>query len=44
MLDEAAMNEALRNWRYKPGLEAGAPQPMWVRAQVLFRCGVNGCG
>ena len=43
-LDDAAIKEALRSWRYTPGTKSGAPSAMWVRAQVRFRCGINGCG
>jgi protein TonB len=44
VLDEAASQEALRSWRYAPGSRAGVLQPLWVRAQVKFSCGINGCG
>lgn len=44
VLDQAAIREALRSWRYQPGMKQGVVQPVWVRAQVSFRCGVNGCG
>jgi len=43
-LDDAAIREALRSWRYTPGTRSGVPTTMVVRAQVRFRCGVNGCG
>lgn len=44
VLDDAAVKEALRSWRYVPGMKNGVPAVMVVRAQVRFRCGVNGCG
>jgi protein TonB len=36
-LDEAAVKEALRRWRYKPGSEDGKPKAMWVKIKVTFK-------
>jgi len=44
VLDEAALKEALRSWRYSPGIKNGVPTAMWMYANVVFKCGINGCG
>jgi protein TonB len=36
-LDEAAVKDVQRNWRFVPGKEDGKPMPMWHTFQVTFR-------
>lgn len=36
-LDEAAMKEALRSYRFIPGTESGKPAAMWYQLRVVFR-------
>jgi protein TonB len=36
-LDEAAINEVKRNWRFVPGKEDGKPVDMWHTFAVTFR-------
>lgn len=36
-LDEAAINEVKRNWRFVPGKEDGKPTSMWHTFAVTFR-------
>jgi periplasmic protein TonB len=36
-LDEAAVKEVQRNWRFVPGKEDGKPVPMWHTFAVTFR-------
>jgi protein TonB len=36
-LDEAAVKEVQRNWRFVPGKEDGKPVPMWHIFAVTFR-------
>lgn len=36
-LDEAAVREAKRNWRFIPGNEGGKPVAAWTRVVVTFR-------
>jgi periplasmic protein TonB len=36
-LDEAAVKEALRRWKYKPGTEDGKPVAMWHKVKVTFK-------
>jgi periplasmic protein TonB len=36
-LDEAAVKDVQRNWRFVPGKEDGKPVPMWHTFQVTFR-------
>jgi periplasmic protein TonB len=36
-LDEAAINEVKRNWRFVPGKEDGKPVSMWHTFAVTFR-------
>jgi TonB family protein len=36
-LDEAAVNEVKRNWRFVPGKEDGKPVSMWHTFAVTFR-------
>jgi protein TonB len=36
-LDEAAIKEVQRNWRFVPGKEDGKPVPMWHTFAVTFR-------
>jgi protein TonB len=36
-LDDAALKEVQRNWRFVPGKEDGKPVPMWHTFQVTFR-------
>ncbi|EEF26589.1 Protein tonB, putative [Ricinus communis] len=35
-LDEAAVKEALRSWRFVPGTKGGKPESMWFAIQVRF--------
>ena len=35
-LDEAALKEALRHWRFLPGTEDGKPKAMWHKVRVVF--------
>jgi protein TonB len=36
-LDEAAVAEAKRSWRFQPGTEDGKPVQMWVTVPIVFR-------
>jgi protein TonB len=36
-LDEAAVKEALRHWKFQPGTEDGKPKPMRHQVKVTFR-------
>lgn len=36
-LDEAAVKEALRRWKFQPGKEDGKPKTMWHRVKVTFK-------
>ncbi len=36
-LDEAAVKEALRRWKFIPGTEEGKPTTMWHKVKVTFR-------
>lgn len=36
-LDEAAVKEALRRWKFQPGTEDGKPKTMWHRVKVTFK-------
>ena len=36
VLDEAAVKEAKRSWRFIPGKKGGQPAPMWFAIQVRF--------
>lgn len=36
VLDEAAVKEALRSWRFIAGTKEGKPAPMWFAIQVRF--------
>ncbi len=35
-LDEAAVKEAIRRWRFLPGTEDGKPKAMWHKVRVVF--------
>jgi protein TonB len=35
-LDDAAVKQALRSWRFTPGTKGGKPEPMWFAIQVRF--------
>ncbi len=36
-LDEAAVKDVQRNWRFVPGKEDGKPVSMWHTFNVIFR-------
>ena len=36
-MDEAAVKEALRRWRFNPGTEDGKPKVMRHKVKVTFR-------
>jgi protein TonB len=36
-LDEAAVKEALRRWKFVPGTEDGKPKAMWHKVKVTFK-------
>jgi periplasmic protein TonB len=36
-LDEAAVKDALRRWKFTPGTENGKPKAMWHQLKITFR-------